>query len=300
MAPGRGRPPRLRTTIEHRDTIGLRFDDVAELYDRVRPRYPAAMFDDIAALTGASPGTRVLEVGCGPGQATRDLLARGWRVHAVEPGAAMAARARANFGDDITVDVARFDDWDSSGATFDLLFSATAYHWVAPEVRWPLAAAVLRTGASLVLATNRTVAGGAFDDVYRASADLHARHAPEIEFGVPQSARSILDAVHAARHDIGALWAHAETKSGPSLAGPLFTAPVIRSYEWTVAYDTADAVGLLATYSPYLRVPADRRARLLDGVADIVRTRFGGTVTRRYLAVLAVATRRTPEEDRPA
>jgi hypothetical protein len=181
-----------------------------------------------------------------------------------------------------------------------MLFSATAYHWVAPEVRWQLAAAVLPPGASLVLATNRTVAGGTFDDVYRASADLHASHAPEIEFGIPQSARSVLDEVHTARHDIGALWTHAETKSGSSLAGALFTPPEIRSYEWMVSYDADDAAGLLSTYSMYLRVPPDRRTRLLDGIADIVRTQFGGTVSRRYLAVLAVATRREPEEDRPA
>lgn len=281
------------------DAIGLRFDDVAELYDRVRPRYPAAMFDDIARLTGLTSGARVLEVGCGPGQATRDLLARGWRVHGVEPGAAMADRARANFGTDFTVDVARFDDWDPRGATFDMLFSATAYHWVAPEVRWSLAAAVLSPGAPLVLATNRTVAGGTFDDVYRATRDLHARYGPEIEFGIPQSARSLLDEVAVVGHDIGALWERAETKSGASLAGALFTPPVTRSYEWTVSYDTDDAVGLLSTYSPYLRVPPQRRARLLDGIAEVVRNEFGGTVTRRYLALLAVAIRCEPEKDRP-
>ncbi|MFL6126049.1 class I SAM-dependent methyltransferase [Actinophytocola sp.] len=272
------------------DPIGLRFDDVAELYDRVRPHYPDELFADLAALTGARPGTTVLEVGCGPGQATRGLLARGWRVRAVEPGETMAARARENFaGRPFTVDVSRFEDWDPDGATFDLLFSATAYHWVDPAVRWTKAAAV--TGA-IGLATNRTVAGGQFDDVYRASADLHARYGHEIEFGIPQTAGSILDEIHATRHDIGAVWAGADPKSGPSLAGPLFTPPELRSYEWETTYDTADAVALLSTYSPYLRVPAERRARLLDGIADIVDRDFGGTVTRRYLGVLAVAKRR--------
>jgi hypothetical protein len=48
---------------------------------------------------------------------------------------------------------------------------------------------------------------------------------------------------------------------------------------------------LLSTYSAYLRVPRERRDRLLDAIADIIRTDFGGTVTRRYLAVLAVARR---------
>jgi SAM-dependent methyltransferase len=289
------------------DAIGLRFDDVAEVYERVRPRYPAELFDDLAALTRLPPGARLLEVGCGTGQATRDLLARGWHVHAVEPGPAMVARARRNTaGLPFTVDLARFDDWDPRGATFDLLFSATAYHWVDPERRWTLAAAVLRPGAGIALVTNRTVAGGQFDEVYRASADLHARFAPEIEFGLPVTARSILDTVHAGRHDLGALWQAAESQGSTvrsassaerrHLAGALFTPPEIRSYEWTVTYDTEDAVGLLSTYSPYLRVPAERRVPLLAGIADIVRTDFGGTVSRRYLAVMAVAERRGQRE----
>jgi SAM-dependent methyltransferase len=280
------------------DGIGLAFDEVAELYERVRPRYPAALFDDVTALTGAQPGTRVIEVGCGPGQATVDLLARGWHVHAVEPGPAMASRARDKFaGLPFTVDVTTFDDW-APPTTFDMLFSATAYHWVDPEVRWPLAAAVLGPGGSLVLATNRTVAGGEFHEVYRASADLHARHAPEIEFGLSPAAGTILNEVNEVRHDIGAVWEVAEPKSGPSQAGALFEPPEIRSYEWSVAYDTADAIALLGTYSPYLRVPRERRARLLDGIADVIRDEFGGTVTRHYLAVLAVAERREHGQDR--
>jgi SAM-dependent methyltransferase len=258
----------------------------------VRPGYPDELFDDVVTLTGAPSGTNVLEVGCGPGQATRGLLARGWHVHAVEPGVAMAAHAAANFaGRPFTVDVARFEDWETR-ETFDLLFSATAYHWVAPEVRWTKAAAVLAPGGAIALATNRTVAGGEFDEVYRASADLHARYGPEIDFGIPVTARSVMDEIHAARHDIGAVWTDADPKSGRGHAGPLFTPPEIRSYEWETTYDTADAVGLLSTYSSYLRVPAERRAKLLGGIADIIGRDFGGSVTRRYLGVLAVAKRR--------
>jgi SAM-dependent methyltransferase len=279
------------------DGLGLVFDQIAERYDRVRPSYPAAVFDDVAALTGVPAGGRVLEVGPGPGTATRDLLARGWRVHAVEPGAALAARAVANLaGQPFTLDVARFDDWVPDG-TYDMLFSATAYHWVAPEVRWRLAADVLETGGALALVTNRTVAGGTFSDIYRASEELHAEYAPEVEFGLPQPAAEILAEVNAAADDIGAMWESAETKSGQSRAGALFTAPEIRSYEWETAYDADDAAALLSTYSPYLRVPPERRARLLSGITDIVRTEFDGVASRRYLAVLAVARRREPVQD---
>jgi SAM-dependent methyltransferase len=79
------------------------FDTVAELYERARPGYPAELFDELAALIGGGTGdVRVLEIGPGTGQATRGLLARGWRVVALEPGAELAAVARrvlAGIGD---------------------------------------------------------------------------------------------------------------------------------------------------------------------------------------------------------
>ncbi|MGB3437539.1 MAG: class I SAM-dependent methyltransferase [Actinophytocola sp.] len=280
------------------DGLGLVFDEIAAQYDRVRPGYPAEMFDDIVALAGVPAGARVLEVGPGPGTATRDLLARGFRVHAVEPGAALAARAGANLaGQPFTVDIARFDDWVPDG-TYDMVFSATAYHWVAPEVRWRLAANVLAPGGALALVTNRTVEGGVFNDIYQASADLHARYAPEVEFGLSPSAGSLLREVSAAADDIGAVWEVAEPKSGHSRAGALFSPPVIHSYEWEAAYDADDAAALLSTYSIYLRVPPERRARLLSGITDIIRADFGGVATRRYLAILTVAHRREPVQDR--
>ena len=64
------------------------FDGVAEVYERIRPSYPPAMFDDLFAVLPPDP--EVLEVGPGPGKATRDLLRRGAQVHAVEIGPALA------------------------------------------------------------------------------------------------------------------------------------------------------------------------------------------------------------------
>ena len=79
---------------EDRRATGRLFDEVAELYDRVRPTYPDELFADLVAITGIHEGSSVLEVGCGTGQATRSLAALGFSVTAVEPGAGMAALAR--------------------------------------------------------------------------------------------------------------------------------------------------------------------------------------------------------------
>ena len=89
------------------------FDQAAELYDRARPRYPPALFDDLAALAGIGPGSRVLEIGPGTGQATVALAERGYRVVAVELGAQLAAVARRNLARFPSVEVvtAAFEDW---------------------------------------------------------------------------------------------------------------------------------------------------------------------------------------------
>ena len=79
---------------QDRAAIGRLFDEVPELYDRVRPNYPDELFADLMAITGIHEGSSVLEVGCGTGRATRSLAGLGLSVTAVEPGTGMASLAR--------------------------------------------------------------------------------------------------------------------------------------------------------------------------------------------------------------
>src|SRR5690242_18924217 len=93
--------------------LGRLFDEVPELYDRVRPGYPDALFADLFARTGIGSGSPVLEIGCGTGQATRSLVALGCSVTAVEPCegmSALATRRLSGFGN-VTVEPATFEEW---------------------------------------------------------------------------------------------------------------------------------------------------------------------------------------------
>lgn len=71
---------------EGREELASGFDRVAELYQRARPTYPGLIFDDVARLGELGRGARVLEVGCGTGQATSALAATAW--HWLDPGVA--------------------------------------------------------------------------------------------------------------------------------------------------------------------------------------------------------------------
>ena len=122
-----------------RRATGRLFDEVPELYDRVRPTYPPELFADLVAITGIHAGSSVLEVGCGTGQATSSLAALGFLVTAVEPGAGMAALARQRLSsfDNVKVETSTFEEWDDQGRRFELLLAAASWHWVDPSVGWP-------------------------------------------------------------------------------------------------------------------------------------------------------------------
>src|ERR1700742_1269450 len=95
----------------------LVFGEVAELYDRHRPTYPAELVDDLVALAGLDGSRPVLEVGAGTGKATVLFASRGIPVIAVEPSAEMAAVAARNAGAAGTVEIEQsdFEAWDPRG-----------------------------------------------------------------------------------------------------------------------------------------------------------------------------------------
>src|SRR6266487_5476358 len=101
--------------------LGRVFNDVPELYDRVRPGYPDELFADLVAITGMDTRSSVLEVGCGTGQATRLLAALGYSVTAIEPGAGMATLARRRLAAfrNVEVENSAFEEWDGGGRRFD-------------------------------------------------------------------------------------------------------------------------------------------------------------------------------------
>ena len=134
-------------------TRGQVFDEIAADYDRHRPLYPDRLIDRACQVAGISGGDAVLEIGCGSGQLTRALLARRLHVTALEPGPSLIALARQNLAKAGEVEFvnARFEDAPLPRERFAAVFSASAFHWIDPEVSWQKTADVLAPGGTLAL-----------------------------------------------------------------------------------------------------------------------------------------------------
>jgi SAM-dependent methyltransferase len=124
---------------------GQTFGEVAEDFDRVRLEYPDALIDDVLAYCGPALDGRAA--------ATRAFVARGVPVVAVEPDGAMAAILNRHLGDVVRIVRAGFEEYEPEEA-FGLLYSADAWHWVRPQVRWTLAGRALAPGGTLALFWN--------------------------------------------------------------------------------------------------------------------------------------------------
>jgi SAM-dependent methyltransferase len=248
------------------------FNSVAELYDEVRPGYPQALIEDTLTLSEIPPDGRILEIGCGTGKATLPFARRGYAMLCLELGDELAAVAARNclLYPRVEIQNVSFEDWSLQRASFDLVISAQAFHWIPHEIGFPKSAAALKDSGSIALFWNHyppqeTAIRGALDQVYREKA--------------PQLARS------PGKTDPEGLIARTVERIDTS---GLFGDVAVRRYPWTAQYTSEQYTKLLNTYSDHLSLDEDTRRRLFNAISDRI-NEFGGTITRPYLAVLYLA-----------
>jgi SAM-dependent methyltransferase len=261
--------------------LGRVFNEVPELYDRVRPGYPDELFADLVAVTGIDERSAVLEVGCGTGQATHSLAALGCSVIAVEPGTGMAALARQQLAafPNVEVHTSSFEDWDDCGQRFDVLLAAAAWHWVDPSIGWHRARDLLRPGGWLALIGNVVVRRPGEPEVYAQTADLHEHFSPgNPDWGHPPF-----------EDEVGATDEGWGPPNDPP--GGLFGPTIVRWYPTVQRLDGDGFADLLRSTSVYRSLEYEVREPLLDAIAERIRTRMGDQASRRYLSVLRVGQR---------
>lgn len=249
------------------------FDSVADLYDAVRPAYPEQLFDELLSLAATPEGGRVLEVGAGTGQATEQLADRGLFVVALEPGPRLAERARSRLAgrSNVSVSTTRFEDWPTEPKAFDLVVSATAFHWIDPKIGYHKAFDCLKPSGWIGLFWHRHIAGQASPKFYRDVQDVYRRWAPHL----------------AESYDLPPL---VEATGGEEIdESGLFGEIMLRRYTWQEIYDARRYTDLLRTYSDHMALPEDDREGLLEDIESLINKSFGGRLLLDPATVLYAA-----------
>jgi SAM-dependent methyltransferase len=252
------------------------FDLIADSYD-ARPGYPEWVFDLLAERCGLSQGTEVLEIGAGTGQATLPMLDRGASITAVEPGAGLARRlAQRTRGRSIEFIVSTFEEAEVPAAGFDMITSATAFHWVDVAVGLTKCAHALRDGGWLALWWTIWGDPERPDPFHDAMQPILRSAAPELvkqEAGYGAYARDLTARMARIEH-VGAF-------------GPV-DREILR---WHGRHEPESLRRMLATFANWIALPEPRRTELLDAAERIARDDFGGQVERPYQTLLYLAPR---------
>ena len=249
------------------------FNEDAELYDRARPAYPADLVADLATIAGIGPGSRVLEIGPGTGQATRALVARGAEVVAVELGPSLALVLRRKLPT-VQVVVADFDTWPAPEGAFDAVMAFTSWHWLDPATRGRKVTTALRPAGTLATVTTSHVSGGTesfFADAQRCYEQWDPETSEALQLPEP-------DDVPVWRDEVD--------------EDPAFLTAERRRYLKDIAYRTGEYVDLLRTYSGHRALNPAAQQGLMVCIAALIDDEYVGQVTKQYLYELRMARRR--------
>ena len=236
------------------------FNTTAHLYAEVRPGYPKELVQDVINLSALTEHSKVLEIGCGTGQATRSFAGRGYKIVCLDIGADLIAVAKEKLKafPNVSFVEQAFETWKLEDK-FNLIISATAFHWVDPKVRYLKASEVLKSKGFLAVFSNQHVRKD--EGFFAESQSLYDKYYAPLTTNRPTHATNF-----------------------PGVEA--FQYPIKRVYPWTQTYSSEQYIKLLGTYSGHIALSDENRYRLFEGIANLIETKYDGQITKHYEAVL--------------
>jgi SAM-dependent methyltransferase len=248
-------------------TKSLSFNKDAELYDEIRPGYPAKLYSELRRKAELDSNSHILEVGCGTGQATRDLIIITEHITAIDPGNNSIRVAEKHFPK-LKFEIATFEGFKTTDA-FDLIVSATAWHWVDPEVGYKKAHDLLKDNGYLAILHNYHL------DEDPESFSIRANHIYEkynINSKPPKqyTNKPILKMIDQLNNDYFRFVDKVEVK-------------------WQRTLSIDDYIKLRNTYSDHITMDKTKRLEFEKALRDFANKYFDGMVTKSHTAVLFLA-----------
>ena len=247
------------------------FDEIVLNYEKSRWDYPDLLFKDALKYSQAEPGMKAIEIGAGTGKATAPFLDAGYVVTAVEMGQNMSDfliekyRGYTNFN----VITSTFEDVILEEETYDLIYAASAFHWVEPEIGCPKAYRLLKVGGTIALFRNSKVTNTnekLYEDIQEFYKEYY--HKP---YKPPEKKED--------------LWSPREIMRGyrfENLTDYGFTDISMTLYERDLSYKADEYIALLDTMSDHRNLPDNDRESLYAGIKNAI-NKHSGEITNTHV-----------------
>ena len=250
------------------------FKNIITDYEAARPGYPDALFRDILVYSSRTETHDILEVGAGPGQASNYFAIRGFQLTALEISPEQVEYLDNKYFDhpNFRAVCSRFEDFPADEEAFDIVFSATAFHWIAPEIGYPKAYRLLRRDGVLAVFWHLASIIEPQTEMLQQIRTIYREYAPELDDYLDRDAAEELHQLRLKQIQSGAFFCH----------------PVSRVYRWDDVYTTQRYLQLMNSYSDFHSISPEKREAIQTQVAEYIESK-GGTilipqVVRLYLA----------------
>ena len=250
-------------------TRRITFEEVADLYNETRTLYPDALVEDIIRLSALKADGRILEIGCGAGNATNSFAKRGYQLLGIELGERLAqyARQRCRDNPNATIVQSEFESYDLPPRHFDLAISADAFHWIRPEVGYPKVMSALKETGSFAFFWQTTI--DPQTGWSRAIEEIFRQRAPQ--FDRPNQPMDI-------EWVTGIIKGNFREYCG-------IEEVAVKTYDWFETLSAGKYVKLLHTYSSFRGMDDDLRESLNKDIRAVIQS-AGGSITQPYRVIL--------------
>ncbi|WP_138205705.1 class I SAM-dependent methyltransferase [Haloimpatiens lingqiaonensis] len=240
--------------------LRLKFNEDELNYDRFRPTYVAEMFNDIINYSELNSLKKALEIGIGTGQATLPILKTGCKVTAVELGKNLAEYVKHKFSkfSNFEVKNLEFESFITESNQYDIIYSATAFHWVPQDLALTKVHSLLKPGGTIALFWNHPFVNREDDVVHREIRKAYAKYSPsgksptEFDGSTCKQYADILSAYH-------------------------FTDVRTKLYHNRREFNSHDYISLLNTYSDHRALQSDVKSGLENEIVQAI-DKFGGKI----------------------
>jgi len=218
------------------------------------------LYEDILNCVHLDHTKKVLEIGIGMGQATAPILETGCMLTAVEQDEKMSALCKERFADvpSFSVITSKFEDFEGEKESYDLIYSASAFHEVDREIGYTKAFELLKSGGVFVRFSNHAMRDIARPNLSAALQKLYSIYLPGT--GTPRPYKE----------------AQAQKRAELALKYG-FTDVSAKRYYGTRTYTAEEFLAYLATDEDHLQLSETKREAFFNEIRKTL-ARYGGTV----------------------